>query len=88
MKDQVKFNLMGRIDNMIGLNKIFPWMWDSCAKHSRLSFVGGTSLQRDLQDSIVESNEEGPVTVQDLQAQDWFPHPWWEELHLLQVTTL
>lgn len=58
------------------------------ALHSRLSLVGGASLQWDLQDSVVEPNKERPVAVQDLQAQDWFSHTWWEELHLLQVTTL
>lgn len=53
-----------------------------------LGFVGGAPLQWDLQDSVVEPNKERPVAVQDLQAEDWFTHPQWEKLHLLQVAAL
>ena len=56
--------------------------------HLRLGSVGGASLQRDLQDSVVEPHEQRPVAVQDLQAQDWFSYPRREELHLLQVAAL
>lgn len=56
--------------------------------YSRLGFVGGTSLERDLQDSVFEANEERPVAVQDLKAQDWLLDTGPMELHLFQVTTL
>lgn len=54
----------------------------------RLGLVGGAPLQRDLQHAVVQTHEERPVAVQDLQAQDRLPHTRREELQLLQVTTL
>lgn len=54
----------------------------------RFSLVGGASLQRDLQDAVVQPDEERPVAVQDLQTQDGLAHTRREELQLLQVTTL
>lgn len=57
-------------------------------RNSHLSLVVGASLQRDLQNSVVESYEQWPITLKDLQAQDWLLHPSGEELDLLQVTPL
>ena len=50
--------------------------------------VGGAPLQRNLQHAIAEAHKQRPVAVQNLQAQDWLVHAWWEELHLLEVTSL
>ena len=56
--------------------------------YSRLRGVGGAPLQRNLQHAIAEAHKQRPVTVQNLQAQDWLVHALGEELHLLQVASL
>lgn len=53
-----------------------------------LGQIVGASLQRDLQQSVIEAHKQGPVPAEDLKTPDWSDLAFGEDPELLQVAAM